>query len=955
MIVDLLLRSLKHIHRQKSFSFCIVLLLCVPHFFLTAYLSQAQQNRRNPVQEFGHARRLYALNNPTEESDAKALMLFLGISASKHPSVTSAMKIESLISGGNIHQGYGRFKEARNLYHQAIQLNNTKDIPNPKLAYEAYLYLGSSMYFNGILDSAKYYFERTSEISIAYRSKVKLPEQDRLYNSLGAIYYEAANYQQAKNFFETALDLAMQRKEDYNEYYTTLQTNIANCLLKFNKHDSAIKILSSLKPVPAQKSQVLQALAHAYFEKGSYDSALRIYKMVSLPTGFYKIVSLNEIGRIYLLKNQPHNARIFFDSAIQQNNLLTGNLKNREEALSYLWIAELLNNSGKIDEAIIYTNKALNEIHLSFQASNLYEVPEDVSSTVSPINFYRILLFKAGLLFRKYNTGKDHTLLKASLKTYVKALETANFISKNFDNDDARIFFLGNSKSFYEQAVEVAYQTCKADPACLGDFLFVLESYKGSVLRQNLEYGKLKKNAGIPDSLLTKEHELKSLYAAYLTKLNMTVREDEAKQIHRKLGSLMLELSGLQRQYEKFEQYNHIKKNIDLKNIPVEQIQDFLDKNTAVVNYFIGRNSVFILVISKQQINVEKVEVTTEYLNALHSFFTESLRIQEGKRFGGYDKAHTLFRYLIEPVYPSLKRLSRMIIIPDGYLYYLPFDALTRTRNKKDYLLFDHSISFHYSINLLLGSMESPKSHSLHDSTLSFAPFTGGYAGKAYPGFMELPFSMNEVDYDFSRKFIGNKATKEEFLSHYHHYRILHLATHASLGKDSSSNWIQFFPDSSSLYSGRLYVHEIYNLKLSMVDLVILSACETGSGLTAGGEGLLSISRAFMYAGAEGIISTLYKTEDRVTAFLMKRLSHYLGKGKSPEEALRLSKIDFIESHETGLRVKSPNYWSNFIYIGKVAPASQSKADWFFWTTIITLFTGAYFFIRSSRRSSTTQ
>jgi CHAT domain-containing protein len=194
---------------------------------------------------------------------------------------------------------------------------------------------------------------------------------------------------------------------------------------------------------------------------------------------------------------------------------------------------------------------------------------------------------------------------------------------------------------------------------------------------------------------------------------------------------------------------------------------------------------------------------------------------------------------------------------------------------------------------------------------------------------MELPFSLNEIDYDRSRKFIGSMATKDQFLQNYRQFKILHLATHASLGKDSSSNWIQFFPDSSSSSSGRLYVHEIYNLQLSANDLVILSACETGSGLTVGGEGLLSVSRAFMYAGAEGIISTLYKTDDRVTAFIMKRLAHYLQNGKSPEDALRLSKIDLIKSDEMNHRVKSPNYWSNFVYIGKIGHAGHEKRRWF--------------------------
>ena len=110
-------------------------------------------------------------------------------------------------------------------------------------------------------------------------------------------------------------------------------------------------------------------------------------------------------------------------------------------------------------------------------------------------------------------------------------------------------------------------------------------------------------------------------------------------------------------------------------------------------------------------------------------------------------------------------------------------------------------------------------------------------------------------------------------------------------------------------------------------ELVILSACESGAGLKAGGEGLLSLSRAFIYAGSDGIVSTLYKTDDRVTAFLMKRLHHYRQQGYHPAEALRKGKLDLLESKEINSRLKTPNYWANFIYNGKI-PQPESRRIW---------------------------
>jgi hypothetical protein len=99
---------------------------------------------------------------------------------------------------------------------------------------------------------------------------------------------------------------------------------------------------------------------------------------------------------------------------------------------------------------------------------------------------------------------------------------------------------------------------------------------------------------------------------------------------------------------------------------------------------------------------------------------------------------------------------------------------------------------------------------------------------------------------------------------------------------------------------------------------VILSACETAGGINAAGEGLLSLSRAFMYAGSKGMISTLWKTEDQVSAKLMQYLYAEMDNGYPPEEALQRAKLLFLDDNTISEKYKTPNYWSNFIYVGQI-------------------------------------
>jgi CHAT domain-containing protein/Tfp pilus assembly protein PilF len=921
-----------------------LILFCIFIFSTSVY---AQNTHPNTIQQwYREAVALYDLDDATDITDERALKLFLAVASSTHPKVDNSLKVESLIKAGNIHQSFGRYKDCNILYHRAIQ-QNMQSNPRPELDYEAFLYLGSSMYFNGILDSAKYYFEKTAEISVAYRDRIKLPEQDRLYNSLGAIYYEAADYKQAKKFFETALELASPRIIDYHVFSTTINSNIANCLLKLKYYDSSIQIFRRLQPNDDQRIIIQRNLAHAYFEKGLYDSALALYKKISFPGGIIQIVVLNDLGRIYMQKGMLNDAKKVLDEAIRQNQNLKIKVKDKEEALTYLYSSELAQKQGHYKEALHWCNKAMNEVHLNFNSASDTDLPEDVSNTVSPITFYQILIYKAGLIYNNYLKDKDGKDLITALKTYEKAFETANFISLNFDNDDAKLFFLEDSKANYSQAIQIAYEAGKLDAKYHQVLLFILESYKGNILRQNLEYTKLKQKAGISDEIIEKENELKQLYAAYLTKLNMVTSEKESVQIQQKLSEIKLELSTIRKMYDTNEIFSWIRKSMD-NNIPLKTLQNTLDRKTALLNYFISKKDIYILVATRTNVKVEKIPITGLYQEALNVYLKESLRIREGQRYNGYNASNTVFNSLILPVYPEIASSEKIIIIPDDYLFYLPFDALIKTKETKDYMIYHHSISFHYSVSLLLRKQENPLVENASDSIIAFAPFANATPDSRNETNLLLPFSRKEISNPMTAAFLNADATKEKFLGKYSRYNIIHLATHASLGNDSSSNWIQFFPGSDAVASNRLYVHEIYNLQMDANNLVILSACESGAGLTTEGEGLLSLSRAFMYAGADGIISTLYKTDDRVTAYLMERLYHYMGKGFDPKEALRKSKIDLLRSPDINSRVKSPNYWSNFVYIGKINPSGEGFNP--LWLLLISIIPLTYFGFKFSKR-----
>jgi CHAT domain-containing protein len=145
-------------------------------------------------------------------------------------------------------------------------------------------------------------------------------------------------------------------------------------------------------------------------------------------------------------------------------------------------------------------------------------------------------------------------------------------------------------------------------------------------------------------------------------------------------------------------------------------------------------------------------------------------------------------------------------------------------------------------------------------------------------------------------------------------------------------SYIAFYPGNNDY---KLYAQEIYDLNLDSLQLIILSACETGSGQLVKGEGLMSLSRAFTYAGCPNIITSLWKAEDKSTAFITGRLHHYLEKKYTKDEALQQAKLDFLHNPAIDPRLKAPNYWAHLIFIGNYEANHTSKKWWWIALVII--------------------
>lgn len=358
--------------------------------------------------------------------------------------------------------------------------------------------------------------------------------------------------------------------------------------------------------------------------------------------------------------------------------------------------------------------------------------------------------------------------------------------------------------------------------------------------------------------------------------------------------------------------------------LKIADLQAKLEKDNAIlVEYFMGTHHIYIFTLNNNEINLKSVsneDTATPKLVQFIDFFSDA------KTISGNPSDYNHFSNVAYDILnlPGKTFQKNLIIVPDGILSFLPFEALvtkeSKTTNfaKMDYLLNDYAVSYSNSADFYLNSIPL---QSQRASVLGVFPIFEKTN-------LELAFSKNELKNlqdNFDGKYLnGQKATFQNFKTDAANYSILHLSTHASSGDISEPATIKFY-DQEVLYS------EFYNLNLHP-DLVVLSACETGIGKLYKAEGSMSVARGFQFAGAQNLLFSLWKVNDFTTSVLMEKFYANVKNGKSYSDANHQAKLDFLADESIPNAKKSPYYWSAFVYYGTLE--NQPKTNYLIWISL---------------------
>jgi len=429
------------------------------------------------------------------------------------------------------------------------------------------------------------------------------------------------------------------------------------------------------------------------------------------------------------------------------------------------------------------------------------------------------------------------------------------------------------------------------------------------------------------------------------TQLLLSDSEQERSKVQREINEKEFELAEAQLRIEMERSRDRMSW---FQTAEVEKLQQSINKSKSIiVEFLLGEKRSFAWVVSSSDVSLAilpgKTEIeksVTEYLALINTAPNNLYVERDFNKARG--RAATQFSTLLGQLSQRIEESGKLVIVPDGVLHYLPFEALIQNGR---YLLEDHEISYLPSASMLGLWRTLPERAEAPDTMEllafgdpTFAPDPKANSGsaaqnpavdvtrqlRASRGFhlAPLPRTRDEVEYIAglfpeaqTRMYLGANSTedalKRESLGR---YRRLHFATHSLIDESSPSrSAVVLAIDSDPAQDGLLEVSEISELDLDC-DLVVLSACQTARGQLLSGEGVVGLTRAFLYAGARSVVVSLWSVSDISTGQLMKKFYRGLADNLGTAAALRAAKLQMLRS---AAETRHPYYWSAFVTIGK--------------------------------------
>ncbi|MGH1335563.1 MAG: CHAT domain-containing protein [Aureispira sp.] len=728
-------------------------------------------------------------------------------------------------------------------------------------------------------------------------------------------------------------------------------------------------------------------MSSSYYHLKQFDKAERL--AVAIIKKQPSAIAFNNLGIMYLSMERYEEAEQQFRQSL---NLLEQEQAGRGKTatITYKHLAEVYKEQGDFEKAVQAIRQSLwaNSVFLSKEESQT----QPIQTLVLKQRYSNVFLVSVSLSIldeiyaSEYADTKELVVLK---KRHNNLLLYARYVEKmttGFQTAGDKLWQMYQSNDEYQRGLEVAKSLAEitGEEHWLEEALFYMESNKAALLGNAMKNNTAYTFGNVPKQYLEQGKTLRKETSILQKQLEEALLLEDQAQISASRKAIVSndqaiqELTAyLEANYPAYYQYKY-----GSSIISIEEARAVLpNEQTAILEYYFGADSAYVMTITKKEVALVGLDLSSSALRVLVKDLRNHLVSYKtkGQSTEQMDVAYTLlahaaYQKLVEPALVDKKYIRQLIVVPDNVLAQIPLEAFlttavapTASYPNLPYLIRDYSIGYSYSLGLLTQN-NRPIAKPAQSGILGFAP---SYTGQTSPiasrsarhralrkYISDLPAAQEELK-TLEKQFDGHflykhKASETAFKTLAPQYPILHLAMHGIVNEHVPLLSSLIFAESKEEGEDNfLEAHEISHLELP-AELVVLSACETGYGTFKQGEGIFSLARSFMYAGAPSMVVSLWTVNDYSTSVLMKAFYQELSNGTDKAKALRLAKLYYLD-HNPGL-LAHPNFWSPFVQMGNPRPIRLQEQDNGFWWMLLavagaSLLTMAWWYLQSKKPS----
>lgn len=700
------------------------------------------------------------------------------------------------------------------------------------------------------------------------------------------------------------------------------------------------------------------AISHAI---KMYDEALSFFQKASNPLGQSNVYSRK--GEIYLARGRQssgaeflNKALLFFEKAkdpLGQGNIHLQKAKMYSDIFDYTRALEMCGKAlpffEKVEDPLSIGNVFKNKGDILLKAGRQAKALEVYEKALALYEKHGYIEAESYVLYKKATVLVKSAKQDEAMLLFEKSIGNLEKVRVQTAFSEMKRTFMEKAYGQYEETVLFMLDNKYHDKG----FKYA-EAMRSRVFLDRMSEGLVKLDKGVLPELKKKRDNLTA-------KLSII-----GKEIHKNAGNKdEKKLPALKEQYHEVEnEFEELLVKIRLKNplyasvkypkpVSLQTLQEeVLKKGELLLRYFTSPEKLYVFLVSKEKFKVIPLDVKEEEIKkTIHRYLT-AMKEKNSREVGKY--GWILYKTLFKPLEKKINKNREIIISPDGLLERIPFESFVIGETKAGrpiYLLEKHRIKYIQSASVLSVLREHYRRDSKTKNFIGFGdpvydyenfrqgkpelgvpnPKKGDEIKEIHRGkysreggkLPRLKGSGPEVTIiaDLFKKAGSNKSTvrlREQALEEnaklpeMKNYDYIHFSCHGILGENFQSLVLaQDIPGAED--DGYFTLNEIMNCEYN-AELVVLSACRTGSGKMERGEGVTGLTRAVMYAGTPAVVASLWDVDDEAAKELMIHFyRNLLENDMDKTEALRQAKLHLLKNSNYA----SPFFWSAFVMYGE--------------------------------------